>query len=120
MKTLKLIDFWGQVTLISASLLSLAIGAEIAFWGYFFVGGWQVLSCIAHGLLKERFFSAKDRKLYIRTLTWILILGIISIPVWIIYGFVLLFVSPFLAIWYATICYNENELLEHKSLVHLK
>lgn len=40
MKTYKLIDFWGQVTLIAASLLSLAIGTEIAFWGYFFVGGW--------------------------------------------------------------------------------
>lgn len=120
MKTFKLIDFWGQVILIAGSVLSLAIDAEIAFWGYFFAGGWQVLSCIAHGLLQERYFAAKDRKYYLKTLIWVFIIGITLIPVWVIYGFGLLFVSPVLAIWYAMICHNENELLEHKSLVHLK
>lgn len=120
MKTLKLIDFGGQVVLIAASLFLLAMGSEFAYFGYFIVGGWQLLSSVAHGLLKDKYFAAKGRRYYLQTLFWVFILGIISIPVWIFYGFGLLIVSPFLAIWYATICYNENELLEQKSLVHLK
>lgn len=120
MKTFKLIDFWGQVILISSSLLSVLWDTEIVFYGYFVVGGWQVCSCVAHGYLENNYFQAKDRKYYTKTLLWVFIIGVISIPVWIIYGFLLLFVSPFMAIWYASICYTENKLLEHKSLVHLK
>ena len=120
MKTFKLIDFWGQVLLIAGSLLSILWDSEIVFYGYFFVGGWQLLSCVAHGSLKDKYFAVNDRKYYLLTLLWVFITGIVTIPVWILYGFGLLFVSPFLAIWYASICYAENKLLEHKSLVHLK
>jgi hypothetical protein len=32
----------------------------------------------------------------------------------------LFFISPLLAVWYASICYHENKLLEYKSLIHFK
>ena len=120
MKTFKLIDFWGQVSLIAASLLSLMWRPDIVFLGYFVVGGWQVVSCLLHVSMPGGYLAVHDRKYYNRTLIWLLAIGILSIPFWLLYGFCLLIISPFLAIWYASICYAENKLIEHRSLVHLK
>jgi hypothetical protein len=120
MKTIKLLDFWGQVLLISGSLLSLAWSTSLVFYGYFFVGGWQVLSFLLHHFFVGTYFAARGRRYYGKTLLVVFLLGIISLPIWMIFGFALLIFSPFMAAWYASVCFTEIKLLEEKELVHLK
>jgi len=120
MKSYKLIDFWIQVILISGSLLCCLLDPSYLLYAYFLVGGWQLLGCLLHAIYKQHYYEARDRKNYLKTLLWVFILGVVTIPVWPLYGFGLFFISPLLAVWYASICYHENKLLEYKSLIHLK
>ena len=120
MNPYKLIDFWIQVILISGSLIYCFLDPSFLLYAYFLVGGWQLLSCLFHAIYKGHYYEAGDRKYYLKALLWVFILGIVTIPVWLLYGFGLLFISPLLALWYTFICYHENKLLEHKSLIHLK
>lgn len=116
-KIYKLIDLRVQASLIVACTVYTFINISFLFYAYFIVGGWLLLSCMVHGLF---FPAGRSRSLYLRVLLWLSIGGILAIPAWPVYGFILLFVSPFLAIWYGVICYRENRFLNHRMLVHLK
>ncbi len=77
---------------------------------YFTVGGTQIISCLANIGLPSKLRSDR-RKYYERTLglltLFILVISLILLQIVWITGLMLLIVSPFLAIWYALICYDE-------------
>lgn len=121
MRTFKLIDCWVQAGLLFSHLvIGTAFSIEWLFLGYLTVGAWQLSSCAVHASSKGKFIPDKTRKYYYKTLLWLLILNICFLPAWFLFGFVMLFLSPFLAIWYLVICAAENKVLAHRALVHLK
>ncbi|MGN6291714.1 MAG: hypothetical protein ACTHMV_03140 [Chitinophagaceae bacterium] len=123
MKLYKELDFWIQVVLIlNCTLYPLLIDSYFLLYSYLIVGSWQLLSAGIHWVLPKSYFPVPGRLYYLRTLLGLLIAGILSLftKLIFIYGVLLLIVSPMLAIWYAYICYAENRVIEHKSLIHLK
>jgi hypothetical protein len=132
MKTYKWFDFYMQLLMIPAGFVFgfLANRPEMFFYPYFTVGAWQVISCIIHASIKG-YYPVRGRNSYEKTIIAMLGIGfILIVPLWIgadgLAGFVIaylavmLIVSPFLAIWYAVICYREIMLLENKELSELK
>ena len=104
MKKFKKIDFWINVILIVGALVLAATGKEFTFiYGYFIVGGWQVVSMLVHAVNKNWINNAKSaRQVY----NWITIISLASIPIG---GYViLLFLAPFMAVFYTYLCYNET------------
>ena len=123
MELFKKLDFWIQLVLIVVCA-PLAIAQVMFFpYAYFVVGGWQVFSVLIHLLQRQSYFPANGRRYYCGTLIGVALIGIAALfsnDLGIFYLFGLLFVSPFLAIWYMTICHTENKTLEHKAYAHLK
>ena len=120
MKIFKIIDCWIQLLLIIGCTVYAFYDHDFVLYAYFVVGGCQVLSCLIHLAFPNHFFSTTDRNYYNKTLLITLILGVVTIPVCLIFGFGLLFASPLLAIWYTSICFKETKILKHKAFVHIK
>lgn len=120
MRNFKFFDLVLQATLIVGGFLYIFVAKNSFIKVYFAVGGWQLFSCLVHASFNSKFLSAAGRKSYLQTLFWLFILCILSVPVWILYGFALLVVSPFMATWYWSICYSEYRMLQARALIHLK
>ncbi len=116
MKTFKLVDLRIQVFLLVGSVIMMLLfrTAEAIFLAPLIVGGWQVVSMLVH--LFTRNIQKKSARLYYSFTT----LGIIMVSLcfWIwpiepsfIFAAILLFLSPFLALTYLSICYQEYETL---------
>lgn len=123
MKLYKELDFRIQVVLIlSCTFYPLLIDSYFLLYSYLIVGGWQLLSAGIHWVLPKSYFPVPGRLYYLRTLLGLLAAGILSLftKLLLIYAFLLLIISPLLAIWYTYICYAENRVMEHKFLIHLK
>lgn len=70
--------------------------------GYFVVGGWQLISMIIH-TSKGYFTKRWGRRFYYQ---WISLIAVVTIPagsIWVLY-----YLAPFMALYYAYICYNET------------
>ena len=90
---------WGFVTFDERFLI-----------GYFVVGGWQVISMIVHainGWFCEKGTARLNYHWTVLVIVAIALLGWAIPPLLIIY-FPLLFMSPFMAIWYTSLCYDET------------
>jgi len=120
MKTFKLYDFWIQVVLITGGTVCSLLNISLILYACLAAVGWQLISSIIHALLKHAYIPLGDRKRYQVVLIALFIAGIVTIPVWIFYEFALLTLSPLLAVWYAHICYVENQILKHKAFARLK
>jgi hypothetical protein len=100
---------------------------------YFVVGGWQLLSCLIHGIFPQHYYPVKARKHYLITLLIAVILGVICLagllntflyplanltafP----YLFASLFFTPLMALWYCYICYKEVRIYEQREWILLK
>ncbi|HMR91018.1 MAG TPA: hypothetical protein PKC69_01835 [Chitinophagaceae bacterium] len=119
MKSFKLFDLWIQATITALTVVYiLTTSVENFILLYFFIGGWQVISTLVHLAHKGRYTAAKDRKYYQNALFVTVILAVVSLPFWIFFGFALLFVSPFMAVWYWSICYHEKNLLFSKDNIN--
>ena len=114
--------------LISGVLIIASIGwafttyDERFFVGYFVVGGWQVVSMIVHTVMDWFCEKGTARSNYQWTVFLIIIvalLGFVIYPLLIIY-FLLLFLSPFMAIWYTWLCYNETYVKMRRPMALLK
>ena len=122
MKSFKYYDFWLQLLLIVGSLIYLLfIDPTSVFQAYGLIVGWQLFSNLIHHFCKSYYFEVGTRKYYFKVLTGIFIL---SFFLFLLTGslslYILLFMIPLLIIWYASICYKENQILKHKALIHLK
>jgi hypothetical protein len=110
MKTFKLIDFWINVVLISFFVILAIFEAteyingfgEYIGLGYFIVGGWQIIGMLIHA--NQHWFTEKKgiRNNY-HWFTFFAVLAMFTI----VWFYVLLFIAPFLALFYTWICYNE-------------
>lgn len=102
MKKFKTIDFYISVVLIVFFvILSLIKMKSTFFVGYFVVGAWQVISMIIHVIKKWFIQRGGVRYVY----HWITLVAVLTMPIgsfWI-----LLFIAPFMAVFYAWICYKE-------------
>ncbi|MET0463126.1 MAG: hypothetical protein ABW007_08225 [Chitinophagaceae bacterium] len=118
MKTFKPIDFWTQAILILLSTMwALTVGDFRFIWSYILVGSIQVISALIHLFCSGKYIPLKGRKFYG---VIVLILALLSTFLFnsrngIEFGMVMLVISPFLAIWYAWICYEEIKRLENPS-----
>ena len=123
MKKYKQIDTWMNGALIVGSIgWGFVTFDERFLLGYFVVGGWQVVSMIVHAI--NGWFCEKGSNRYnyqIATLIIVMIsaLGFVVYPLLIIF-FLLLFISPFMAIWYTSLCYNETYVKMQRPMALLK
>ncbi len=115
----KVIDLTGQIFCLAIPLVYsiITMSAQYMLFAYFSVGGWQVLSCLYNLSKKNAFYIDKGRSMY-NTLLKItsLVVGSGFLLFWIVPDTVgllmiilvaLLFLSPFMAIQYTVITYNE-------------
>jgi hypothetical protein len=122
MRLVKIVDFRAQLLLIIGGILLCVVNPELLFYPYFIVGGWQVLSCMTHMFLPH-FYPYSGRKIYLWVLLFVGFAGFICVflPDSIIsYLFILLIISPLMAIWYCFICYKEVKLYQQKEWIQLK
>jgi hypothetical protein len=124
MKTIKLIDTWGSILLITGfTIWSLIAQDETFFIGYFVVGGWQLLSMIVHSMAGWFMQKGGHRRIYeniviiILTLT---VLGFIVHPILWVLAVTMLFAAPVMAIIYTCICYEEVYIKMKRPLTLLK
>jgi len=120
MKRFKLLDLIVQALLIGSSFIYYAGGKDFTIYPYFAVGGWQLFSCLIHFIFNNTFLPSGERKQYLKTVMWVLIIAVVSFPLIIFVGFGLLVVSPVLAIWYTMICWSEYRNLKAREFIHLK
>lgn len=120
MKLFKTIDYYAQLFLIVAAFaVNLFLwfvhdtDFDIMIFCYFIVGGWQICSVIAHFMVPAA-AKVKLRTIYQVLLIITLVAGLFTLPsdTVLIYGAVLLFWAPVLAIIYAVACYREMKLTE--------
>lgn len=109
MKTFKLVDTWGQVMLIPACIIFSLFKLDASFiYGYFVVGGWQVISALTH--LVKGWKQSGARRHYNKFLLFAGVVGGLCLFSYILLGIylmVLLFISPVIATWYCFFCYRE-------------
>jgi hypothetical protein len=108
MKTFKIIDLWISIGLICIFIILMifkgkgfgfGFGNDLLFIGYFFVGGWQVISMIIHAA--TGCFTYGARNVY----HWIALIALITIPIGSF--LILLFTAPFMAVFYTWLCWRE-------------
>jgi hypothetical protein len=110
MKTFKLIDFWINVLLIIIfGIIGLAayfnwfnVYGDLVILGYFIIGGWQVISMMTH-YFNHWFIIEKGIRYQYHQFA----IANIVLMVTLVWFYILLFIAPFLAIFYTWICYNE-------------
>jgi len=124
MKTFKKADL-----IISIALIILGIGFALiekgdqAIYGYFLVGGWQLISMIVHQYYGWFTEKRSRRSFYHCTVLILIILALLSLLVPVIMMillFILLFVAPVMALYYTGICYDEVYVKMARPLAQLK
>ena len=124
MKTFKKADMIISITLIMLGIGFALIGkGDQTIYGYFLVGGWQLISMMVHQFMGW-FTEKKGKRYYYHCIVLILIiisLFSILLPVMlIILLFILLFAAPVMALYYTGICYDEVYVKMARPLAQLK
>ena len=126
MKQFKIFDLWLSTILISGSFIYPLFRHDVTiFIGYFVVGGWQVISMLAHFI--NRWFCGNGSKRYnyqwtVLILTFLTALGWSFNLLLLLYVmlFILLLISPVMAIYYTWLCYQEVYVKMQRPLALLK
>ena len=87
---------------------------EFTIYGYFIVGGWQVISMLVHAIMGWFTAGWGTRTIY----NWITLVSVMTMPLgsfWI-----LLFTAPFMAIFYTWLCWHEVHVKMRRPLALLK
>jgi hypothetical protein len=120
---LKRLDFFGQmVALLLCVVLGFAVSCGYFLAAYFVIGTWQLVSTIIHRTACTNTLRAISRDAYEKVLLLVLAAGLVSFftGIIIVYGAILLILSPIMAFWYGSITYTELKLWEARAFVHLK
>ncbi|MBP6431924.1 MAG: hypothetical protein KA319_09165 [Ferruginibacter sp.] len=123
MRKFKIFDVWVNVGLIFAAFIFAIISQKQNFIiGYFVVGAWQIISMLVH--VDNDWFREKGstRRLYHNIVLIIIIISVLSIFSKLLFAvlILLLFVSPFMAIFYTILCYRETYIKMKHPLDDLK
>lgn len=115
MRKFKRIDYWISIILITGFAIATLINRDYTFiLGYFVVGGWQVISMLAH--VYYRCFTHKKGSRHIYH--WITFISLVTMPIgsfWI-----LLFTAPLMAVYYTWLCVDETRKMNQRPLALLK
>ena len=124
MKKFKKIDCYISILLIAGFTVMSFVNMDSTFIiGYFVVGGWQVLSILIHAVLGWFTTPYTRRYVYQFIVLGIVILalsGLVFEFLLVLLAFPLLFVAPFLAMYYTWICYYELNTIMKRPLAYLK
>lgn len=122
MKTFKLIDCWIQIIIISICLVLSVVQVLPFYYAYFIVGGAQLLSMLIHEAMHSFTLRGSARRKY-HTVVYVIVVSMIS-SIWLepfLFIFVLLlFVAPFMAVYYVSLCYREVYVYMKRPLSILK
>ena len=122
MKTFKVIDFWFQISVIVGCIIFSLFVQEYILSCYFVVGTVQVLDMIFHEL-KNWFTTKGSNRYYYHRLVLVCVSLMALAPVIGFLAFIfyiMIFVAPFMAIYYSVVCYKETRVVKAKELIHLK
>lgn len=123
MRTIKLYDAWIQaIMIIVFFILGVINTSNSILVGYFVVGSYQVINAITHTLFDFK-STSKYRHYYNLTLVYLSIVVAIAflVPsILFIIAYLMLFISPFLAIAYNAICFYEVKKMYERPLAQLK
>ena len=118
MKPLKIIDTAIQVIMLVFFLIKafFIMKASADSWdavyaclpAYFIVGGYQFASCMIQHHYQSGRYAAGARGVYQKMLIWVVIIGIVSIPCFLLFLGLLLIVSPFMAVFYTWLSVAET------------
>jgi len=115
MKKFKIFDFWISILLMAIFVVSGLIKWNDTFIrGYYIVGCWQSISMLVH--VYNRCFTYKGGAR--NTYHWVSLFCLLSLPI----GsyFLLIFIAPFMAIFYTWLCYIEVTVKMQRPLAVLK
>ena len=115
MRNFKTTDLFISIALIVGfTIYCLIKQDESILIAYFVVGGWQVISMLVHAY--NKWFSGKGSARYIYH--WIAFISVVTMPagsVWI-----LAVAAPFMAVYYAWLCYQEVYVKMRRPMALLK
>jgi len=74
MKIFKSVDVMIQLNLIVFGVIIGVLNPNYAIYSYFIVGGWQLLSCVIHGVFPGHYNSVQARKYYLLALLILILL----------------------------------------------
>lgn len=115
MKKFKKTDAWVSAFLITGFAVASFINRDSTFIiGYFVVGGWQVISMLLHAWF--HLFTEKKGSRYVYH--WITFISLLTMPVGSF--FILLFIAPFMAIYYTGLCFDEVRKMNQRPIAILK
>jgi hypothetical protein len=109
MKIIKIADLGINISLLLIFTIEAFVnGTEMLITGYLYVGAWQSLSMIVHGLCgwMEPYRSTRY------TYHWIAFIAVITMPVGSIW--ILLYTAPLMALFYTGLCVFEIKYLYRK------
>jgi len=121
MKTFKKIDCIVQLLLFALAFVFYLLGARHPLFSndqffslYFIIGGWQLVSFLVHAL-KPVYNKKVPRRVYLFLLLLVIIGAAIS---WgndmFRFFYILLFVSPAMAVYYLIVCGIETKAIKEK------
>jgi len=122
MKTFKVIDFWLQISIIIGCIIACVAIPQYALGCYFVVGAVQVLDMIIHEL-KTWFTNKNSNRYYYHRIVLVCVSLMALTPLINAFFFIyylLVFIAPFMAVYYTVICYRETRVVKAKELIHLK
>jgi membrane-bound metal-dependent hydrolase YbcI (DUF457 family) len=121
MKKFKIVDFWINIALLIISIIIPILWHHSGISGYFIVGAWQLISTFVH-ILSPTFTIGKARKIYHIMLIIVTSSILIALPFGAIISvlYSLLFVAPFMAIYYTVLCSEETFTKMKRPLDQLK
>lgn len=123
MKKFKEADIWISSLLILLFTVLALYNSIYLFKGYFIVGGWQIISMLAHQFNKWFVYKGSPRNVYhltVAVLAIIALLGLVVMPFMWVLAMVLIFAAPFMAVYYTILCYRETYNGMKRPLDHLK
>ena len=134
MKIFRITDLVAQLVLIIAgiiySIVELIGEPHFFIYFYFIVGGWQLVSFAFHYFFCTPTIFYRARMFYVKTCMVVIGIAILlcalcfvtseMLLLLLIYGFVMLWISPILAFYYCYICWKEYNLITNRELIHLK
>ena len=124
MEKFKKADCYISILLIAGFTVMSFVNMDSTFiTGYFVVGGWQVISMVVHaafGWFTTPYTRRYVYQFFVLGIILMALLGLVVEFLLILLAFPMLFIAPFLALYYPWICYTELNKLTKRPLSYLK
>ena len=122
MKNFKIADFWLQMLIIALCTMLIITKTMDFYYSYFIIGGWQFISMLVHEFTERFIHKGSARRIY-QNIIYIIVVCMALTPLVYVTGIVfvpMLFAAPFMATYYARMCYRETFIYSKRPLSLLK